>query len=78
MQKKSAAPKLKKERPCLFCVNNTDYVDYKNTKLLQRYISSYGKIVARKRSRVCSFHQRKLSQAIKKARLMALLPFVVD
>ncbi|KKW36530.1 30S ribosomal protein S18 [Candidatus Uhrbacteria bacterium RIFCSPHIGHO2_02_FULL_54_11] len=78
MQKKSSTPKLKRERPCLFCVNNTDHVDYKNTKLLQRYISSYGKIVARKRSSVCSFHQRKLSGAIKKARLMALLPFVVN
>jgi small subunit ribosomal protein S18 len=45
--------------------------------LLRRYISSFGKIVARKRSGVCSWHQRKLSSAIKRSRFMALLPFIV-
>lgn len=78
MQKKQGSSAIKQERHCSFCVNNVDHVDYKNTKLLQRYISSYGKIVARKRNYVCAFHQRKLSNAIKKARLMALVPFVVN
>ena len=61
---------------CHFCVNNIDDIDYKNINLLRRFISSYSKIVARKRSGVCSFHQRKLANAIKRARIMALLPFV--
>jgi len=78
MQKKTGSQAIKQEHHCSFCVNNADHVDYKNTKLLQRYISSYGKIVARKRNHVCSFHQRKLSSAIKKARIMALIPFVVN
>jgi len=61
---------------CHFCVNNIDDIDYKNVNLLRRFISSYSKIVSRKRSGVCSFHQRKLANAIKRARIMALLPFV--
>ncbi|MFA6526398.1 MAG: 30S ribosomal protein S18 [Candidatus Buchananbacteria bacterium] len=61
---------------CHFCVNNINDIDYKNINLLRRFISSYSKIVSRKRSGVCSFHQRKLANAIKRARIMALLPFV--
>lgn len=67
---------LQKDRYCYFCVNNVDQIDYKNQQLLRRFISSYSKIVPRKRSGVCSSHQRKLSQAIKRARIMAILPFV--
>ena len=67
---------LQKDRYCYFCVNNVDHIDYKNQQLLRRFISSYSKIVPRKRSGVCSSHQRKLSQAIKRARIMAILPFV--
>jgi len=61
---------------CFFCVNNIKEIDYKNVNLLRRFISSYSKIVPRKRSGVCSKHQRKLARAIKRARIMALLPFV--
>lgn len=53
-----------------------DEVDYKDTNVLKRFISSYAKIVPRKRSGVCSYHQRKLATAIKRARIMALIPFV--
>ncbi len=66
----------KKDRYCFFCVNNIDDVDYKDVALLRRFISSYAKIVSRKRSGVCSWHQRRLSRAIKRARIMALIPFV--
>jgi len=61
----------------MFDQSNVKDVNYKDTRLLQRYISSFGKIVPRKRSGVCAWHQRKLSLAIKRARFMALLPFVV-
>jgi len=67
---------MQKERYCYFCVNNVDHVDYKNQQLLRRFISSYSKIVPRKRSGVCSKHQRQLAQAIKRARIMSILPFV--
>ena len=51
--------------------------DFKNTELLQRFISGLGKIRARKRTGVCSKHQRKLSKAIKRARHLGLLPYVM-
>lgn len=72
-------PTLKQtERQCTFCRANVDAVNYKDTKTLQRYLSSFGKIVPRKRSGVCAWHQRKLANAIKRARFMAMLPYVVQ
>ncbi|MBU2566511.1 30S ribosomal protein S18 [Patescibacteria group bacterium] len=68
---------MKAHKVCPFCSSSVKEINYKDTDLLRRYVSSFGKIVARKRSGVCMWHQRKLSQAIKRARLMALLPFVV-
>ena len=72
----SAAKAGDEKKYCHFCVNNIDDIDYKNVNLLRRFTSSYSKIVSRKRSGVCAFHQRKLATAIKRARIMALLPFV--
>ncbi|MBL7022262.1 30S ribosomal protein S18 [Patescibacteria group bacterium] len=63
------------KRYCHFCTNSIKEIDFKNIQLLQRFLSSYGKIVPRKRSGVCSKHQRKLATAIKRGRFMALLPF---
>jgi small subunit ribosomal protein S18 len=67
----------KKAKTCFFCQANVDEINYKDTKTLQRYLSSFGKIVPRKRSGVCAWHQRKLANAIKRARFMGLLPYVV-
>jgi small subunit ribosomal protein S18 len=64
-------------RNCPFCHANVQAINYKDTNTLRRYLSSFGKIVARKRSGVCTWHQRKLAAAIKRGRFMALLPFVV-
>ncbi len=75
-KKKTVSSPIQKDRYCYFCVNNIDHIDYKNQQTLRRFISSYSKIVPRKRSGVCSKHQRKLAQAIKRARIMAILPFV--
>jgi len=65
------------KRVCGFCHANVTEINYKDTNTLRRYLSSFGKIVSRKRSGVCLWHQRKLAQAIKRARFMALLPFLV-
>lgn len=65
-------------RTCSFCVNNVREIDYKDTDTLRKFISSYGKIVPTRRSGVCSKHQKKLSNAIKRARVMGLLPFLVQ
>ena len=66
----------KKEKVCYFCLNKINEIDYKDTETLGRFINIYKKILPRKRTGVCSWHQRKLAQAIKRARIMALLPFV--
>ncbi len=65
-----------KQRHCSFCKNNINDLDYKDVSILRRYISSFAKIVPRKRSGVCAGHQRELSNAIKRSRIMALIPFV--
>ncbi len=64
------------KKECYFCVNKIDEIDYKDTDILKNFISSYFKILPRKKTGVCSKHQRKLSKAIKRARIMALLPFI--
>ncbi len=76
MAKITTMKQKESSRYCNFCVNKDAIIDYKNTGLLRRYISSFGKIVPRKRSGVCTRHQRQISLAIKRARIMALLPFV--
>lgn len=60
---------------CLFCVNNQQIMDYKDVPTLRRFLSSYGKIMPRRRSHLCAMHQRKLATAVKRARVMALVPF---
>lgn len=67
---------IKKEKKCHFCVNNINEIDYKDAETLRRFINSYMKILPRKRTGTCSWHQRKLATAIKRARIMVLLPFI--
>jgi small subunit ribosomal protein S18 len=68
--------KAKSARYCYFCVNKDTVIDYKNTDVLKRLVSSFGKIVPRKRSGVCAAHQRQAALEIKRARIIGLLPFV--
>lgn len=68
---------MQQQRHCGFCIHGVMAVDYKDSNALRRYTSSYGKIVPRRKSGVCSKHQRMISEAIKRARTMALLPYVV-
>ncbi|MFD1466574.1 30S ribosomal protein S18 [Lapidilactobacillus mulanensis] len=56
--------------------NHIEYIDYKDTELLKRFISERGKILPRRVSGTSSLNQRKLTIAIKRSRIMALLPFV--
>ncbi len=65
-------------RHCPFCVQKDLAIDYKNTDLLRRYLSSFAKIVPRKRSGLCSAHQRVMANEIKRSRIMAMLPFVQE
>jgi len=61
---------------CFFCSQNSKNIDYKEVELLKRFISSQGKIIDPKYTAVCAKHQRMLAKAIKRARIMGLLPFV--
>lgn len=64
-----------KDKPCYFCINKYTEVDYKDPQLLRRFMSSYAKIAPQRRSGLCSTHQRKLASAVKRARIMAIVPF---
>jgi small subunit ribosomal protein S18 len=64
----------KKKKECYFCSNNLE-VDYKDGKSLKRFVNFYQKIISAQRTGNCAWHQRKLTDAIKCARKMALLPF---
>lgn len=67
----------KRRKVCHFCSNHTDHVDYKEVDLLKaKFISERGKILPRRVTGTCAKHQRTLTVAIKRARIMALLPFV--
>lgn len=66
----------KKPKKCYFCENGIVDIDYKDIQVLRKFLSSYAKILPKRRTKVCSKHQRKVAQAIKRARIMAMLPFV--
>ena len=61
---------------CFFCSQNMKEIDYKEVELLKRFISSQAKIIDPRHTGICAKHQRKLAEAIKRARFLALLPFV--
>lgn len=65
----------RKRKVCHFCSDRIDYIDYKDEKLLRSYIPERGKILPRRISGVCAVHQRKLMEAIKRARNIAILPY---
>ena len=60
---------------CSFCVEKVDYIDYKDVSKLRKYITERGKIVPRRVTGTCAYHQRHLTTAIKRARHVALLPY---
>jgi small subunit ribosomal protein S18 len=68
----------KRRKVCYYCQNNLDAVDFKNTELLRKFVSERGKILPRRATGACAKHQRMIAIAIKRARHMALLPFVKD
>ncbi|MDI6767784.1 MAG: 30S ribosomal protein S18 [Bacteroidota bacterium] len=69
---------IKKRRPCRFCETKEIYIDYKDEKRLLKFISEQGKIIPKRITGTCAKHQRQLVQAIKRARHLALLPYVSE
>ena len=76
-QAQARRPFFRRRKTCPFSGANAPKIDYKDVKLLQRYISERGKIVPSRITAVSSKKQRELSTAIKRARFMALIPYVV-
>ena len=68
----------RRRKVCAFCVDKVEAIDYKDVAKLRRYMSERGKILPRRMTGNCAKHQRQLSEAIKRARAIALLPFTVD
>ena len=64
-----------RKKICRFCADNVQFVDYKDVNTIRNYITDRGKIIPRRITGTCARHQRQLTRAIKKARILALLPF---
>jgi len=68
----------RRKKVCIFCADKVDFIDYKDSAKLRKFISERGKILPRRVSGTCAKHQRELNTAIKRARQVALLPYVTD
>ena len=79
MERNSARPgKRPHKKVCMFCVDRATTIDYKDTAKLQKCMTERSKILPRRVTGTCAFHQRELTKAIKRARFMALLPYSAD
>ena len=68
----------RRRKVCQFCVDKSQFIDYKDTGKLRRFVSERSKILPRRTTGTCAQHQRQLTEAIKRARQVALLPYVTD
>jgi len=75
---RNAKQRTPKRKVCIFCIEKSEYIDYKDTPKLRRFTTEKGKIVPRRTSGNCAKHQRVLATAIKNARIMALMPFKAE
>ncbi len=74
-EQKKFIKRIPRRKVCAFCQSKATEIDYKDVNLLKKYITEGGKILPRRMTGVCAKHQRLLSTAIKRARLVDLLPF---
>jgi small subunit ribosomal protein S18 len=66
----------RRKRVCRFCAEKMDFIDFKDISLLQSFVPERGRIMPRRITGTCAWHQRKLSTALKRARIAALIPYV--
>jgi len=71
-------PRRGRRKVCKFCADKNMTIDYKDIRTLEKFVTERGKIMPRRMSGVCAKHQRDLAIAIKRARIVALLPYVAD
>lgn len=77
-QNRSKRRFIPRRKVCSFCVDKVKYIDWKNIDTLKRYIMENGSIRARQKTGTCAKHQRQLASAIKRARVIALLPYTTS
>ena len=70
--------RMHRRRVCRFCIDKVDLIDFKDVRLLQNYLPERGKILPRRISGTCARHQKQITLAVKRARILALLPFTSD
>ena len=70
--------KMPKKKVCIFCVEKIEELDYKEVAKVKKFITEKGKILPRRMSGVCAKHQRMVATAVKRARVMALIPYRAD
>ncbi len=70
-----AMMRMKRRKICRYCENKIEYVDFKDERLLRRFVNERGKLIPRRISGNCARHQRKLTVAVKRARILAILAF---
>ncbi len=75
---KRPVKKMPRKKVCIFCVEKVDELDYKDVAKLKKFITEKGKILPRRMSGVCAKHQRMVATAVKRARVMALIPYRAD
>lgn len=78
MERGSRSTKRGRKKVCMFCVDRADKIDYKDIVKLRKCTTERGKILPRRVTGTCAYHQRELTSAIKRARHLALLPYVAD
>jgi len=78
MVERVSSRQKKKKRVCSFCVERIYEIDYKDVNRLKKFLTERGKILPRRTTGNCARHQRQLTRAIKRARILALLPFIVE
>ncbi|HIU26295.1 MAG TPA: 30S ribosomal protein S18 [Candidatus Copromorpha excrementigallinarum] len=69
---------MRRRKVCQFCTDKTETIDYKDVEKLKKYVTERGKILPKRITGTCALHQREVTRAIKRARIVALLPYTAD
>ena len=69
---------MRRKKVCQFCADKTETIDYKDIEKLKKYVTERGKILRKRITGTCAVHQREVTRAIKRARIVALLPYTAD
>ena len=69
---------MRRKKVCQCCADKTETIDYKDVEKLKKYVTERGKILPKRITGTCAIHQREVTRAIKRARIVALLPYTAD